>query len=137
MISDEIANKEYRIERLSAGRLKDLEALYTSVYGAAPAPDYFRKKYDTAYTGVEYMGWLSYNRENIAVAYYGVVPTFIQYNNEIVLAAQSVDTMTHPQYRYKGMFAELSKDCFDLCRKSGIGFIFGTWIKAGFLFSDR
>jgi hypothetical protein len=33
--------------------------------------------------------------------------------------------MTHPQYRYKGMFVELSNRAFDLCRQLGIRLIFG------------
>jgi hypothetical protein len=125
MISNEEGNKEYRIERLSALRLKDLEVLYAAVYGAAPAPDYFRKKYDTAYTGVEYVGYIALNSQDIPVAYYGVMPCFIQSGKEEILAAQSGDTMTHPGFRYKGLFVELSKICFDLCRESGIRLIFG------------
>ncbi|HZE85470.1 MAG TPA: GNAT family N-acetyltransferase [Puia sp.] len=125
MLSNEEDNKEYRIERMSAQRLKDLEELYLAVYAARTAKDYFRKKYDTAYTGLEYTGYIALNKQDIAVAYYGVIPTFIKYNSEIILAAQSADTMTHPDYRYKGMFASLSNACFDLCRTSGIRFIFG------------
>jgi hypothetical protein len=99
MLSNE-QNKEYRIERMSAGRLKDLEGLFSAVYGAAPARDYFRKKYDTVYTGLEYIGYIALNSQDIAVAYYGVIPCFIQYGSENVLAAQSGDTMTHPGFRY-------------------------------------
>ena len=125
MLSNEEENKEYRIERMSAGRLKDLEELFTVVYGKAPAKDYFRKKYDTVYTGLEYTGYIALNMQDIAVAYYGVIPCFIQYGSEVVLAAQSGDTMTHPGFRYKGMFVELSKICFELCRGAGIRLIFG------------
>src|SRR5882672_9602253 len=120
-----VENKEYVIERLNNDRLKDMESLYKAVYGIAAPENYFLKKYDTAYTGAEYLGYIAYNKENIAVAYYGVMPCFIQYNNEIILAAQSGDTMTHPGFRYKGMFVELSKITFELCREVGIRFIFG------------
>ncbi len=117
--------KEYYIVRLDHEKLKDLEALHTAVYGQAPPENYFQKKYDTTYTGVEYLGYIAYNLQNIAVAYYGVMPCFIQYDDEIILSAQSGDTMTHPGYRYKGMFVELSRITFELCRQSGIKFIFG------------
>ncbi len=81
--------------------------------GITAAFDYFHKKYDTAYTGVENVGFIAYNTDNLPVAYYGVIPCFMQYGNTIMLAAQSADTMTHPRHRYKGMFVELSNMTFD------------------------
>lgn len=120
-----IENKEYTIERLNKHRLKDMESLYKAVYGIDAPQNYFFKKYDTAYTGVEWLGYIAYNKEKIAVAYYGVMPCFVQYDHEVLLAAQSGDTMTHPGFRYKGMFVELSKITFELCKQAGIKFIFG------------
>jgi len=120
-----VENKEYVVERLSQAKLKDLETLHQAVYGAPPEKNYYSKKYNTAYTGVEWLGYVAYNKDRIAVAYYGVMPCFIEYGKEILLAAQSGDTMTHPAFRYKGMFVELSKITFELCRKAGLHFIFG------------
>src|SRR4029077_1085612 len=119
------AGKEYFIERMSNDNLEDLSLLHKEVYGAPRPEHYFYKKYDTAYTGVEYVGFIAYNRQNHPVAYYGVIPCFIQWKDEIILAAQSADTMTHPGYRNKGLFAELSGMTFDLCKKSGIRVLFG------------
>lgn len=124
IISD-TQGKEYSITRLSKGNLADIGKLYTEVYGSAPGDNYFSKKYDTAYTGVENVGFIAYNKDNIPVAYYGVIPCFMQYGNKIILAAQSADTMTHPGHRYKGMFVELSNMTFDLCRELDILLIFG------------
>src|SRR5882724_2506262 len=101
-------NKEYRIARLDAGKLKDLENLYQAVYGHKPVKDYFLKKYNTAYTGAEYIGYIGYNLQDIPIAFYGVMPCLIEYNHEIILSAQSGDTMTDPRFRYKGLFVELS-----------------------------
>jgi hypothetical protein len=123
--TDNIERKEYSVVRLNKDNLADVAKLHTAVYNSAPAPHYFPEKYATAYTGVEYAGYVAYNYENIAVAYYGVIPCFVRYGIEIVLAAQSADTMTHPQYRYKGMFVELSNLTFQLCRELGIRLIFG------------
>jgi hypothetical protein len=116
---------QYRVERLDQDKLKDLEALYTAVYGKLPPKDHFIKKYNTSYTGLQYIGYIAYNAENIPLAYYGVLPCFIQYNDQIILSAQSGDTMTHPLFRYKGMFVELSRITFELCRVSGIRIVFG------------
>ena len=115
--------KEYSIVRLSKSNLKDLARLHSVVY-APVAADHYVKKYDTAYTGVEYVGFIAYNEE-IPIAFYGVIPCFIQSANEIILAAQSADTMTHPGYRMKGMFMELSNKTFELCRQLGIRLVFG------------
>jgi len=42
-----------------------------------------------------------------------------------VLAAQSADTMTHPQHRYKGIFVELCNLTFQLCWDNSIKLLFG------------
>jgi hypothetical protein len=117
--------KEYTITRLTKDTLKDLAALHSRVYGLPLQEDYFCKKYYTAYTGVAYTGFLAYSKSGLPIAYYGVIPCFIQYGHEIILAAQSADTMTHPDHRYKGMFVELSNICFDLCKQLGIRLVFG------------
>ena len=124
IISD-TESRDYSIIRLSKDNLNDVAKLYSAVYNTAISSDYFPKKYDTAYTGIEYVGFISYDRDNQPAAYYGVIPCFIQYGNEIISAAQSADTMTHPQHRYKGMFIKLSNMTFDLCRELGIRLIFG------------
>lgn len=121
----EIIDKEYKIERLDLSKLKDLEVLKKAVYGHAPPKNFLQKKYDVAYTGKDYIGYIAYNKKNIPIAYYGVIPCFIQYKSQIILAAQSGDTMTHPLFRYKGMFIELAKITFDLCKTEGIQLVFG------------
>jgi hypothetical protein len=118
-------NSEYVITRLNKDNLKDLAILHSEVYSIPVSNDYFFKKYDTAYTGIENVGYIVYNRENRPVAYYGVIPCFVRYKNEVILAAQSADTMTHPKHRYKGMFVELSNKTFDLCRELNIRLVFG------------
>jgi hypothetical protein len=115
--------KEYSIVRLNKANLNDLARLHSAVYTPVAA-DHYVKKYDTAYTGVEYVGFIAYN-EGIPIAYYGVIPCFVQSATEIVLTAQSADTMTHPGYRFKGMFMELSNKTFELCRQLGIRLVFG------------
>src|SRR4030095_6386931 len=118
-------NMEYSIVRLGENNLKDLEILYREVYGHKPVKNYLFKKYNTAYTGAQYVGHIAYNSENIAVAYFGVIPCFILYNDQIILSAQAADAMTLSSHRYKGLFVELAKKTFDLCRAAGIQLIFG------------
>jgi GNAT superfamily N-acetyltransferase len=122
---DDAENPGPLVLRLDAGRIEHLEALYSAVYGHQPPKDYFRKKYTTAYTGSEYAGYIAYNGDGIPIAYYGVIPCYLKYGDSVVLAAQSADTMTHPGFRYKGLFVELSNRCFELCRNEGIRILFG------------
>ena len=115
---------EYRIERLNKERIKDLEKLHEAVYTKPPAKNYYNKKYDTSYTGIEYVGFVAYVLDE-PIAYYGVIPCFIEWKNEKYPAAQSADTMTHPGHRLKGMFMELSNKTFELCRTLNINLVFG------------
>jgi GNAT superfamily N-acetyltransferase len=117
--------KAYTIERLNTANLCDVEKLHTVVYGRTPDPGFFFKKYDTYFTGVEHIGHIAYNAEHTAIGYYGVIPCFLKIGDRVVLAAQSADTMTHPRYRYKGLFVELANLTFQLCRDNGIELLFG------------
>src|SRR5215471_5874042 len=112
--------EDYNIMRLDKVNLNDLACLHKAVYGIAPAKDYFQKKYDTRYTSIENIGFLAYDDAGKPAAFYGVIPCFIQCDDQIVLAAQSADTMTHADHRNKGLFMKLAALTFDLCREVGI-----------------
>lgn len=118
-------HNEYHIEQLNHDRLKDLALLHHAVYQREVPVGFFEKKYATAYTGHEYVGYVAYTNNGEPVGYYGVVPCFLHYHGGKLLAAQSADTMTHPGYRFKGLFVELANMCYELCRQQGIRLIFG------------
>lgn len=124
-MSDIIQMKGYHIERLSKANINALEKLYHEVYGRFNPAGYYAKKYDTAYTGVEYVGYIAFNERHNPIAYYGVIPCFIRYGDQLYLAAQSADTMTHPKYQFKGLFVQLANLTFDLCMEEGISLVFG------------
>src|SRR5437588_761672 len=119
-MSDNLTSKEYIVERLGKKNLGDLDKLHTAVYGKRQSAGYFGKKYDTAYLGVEYIGYIAYDNNRVPIAYYGIVPCFIRYNNQLYLGAQSVDTMTHEKYRFKGLFVQLANLTYDLAMDEGI-----------------
>ena len=118
-------HNEYRVERLGSDRLPDLELLHKEVYGRWPAKNYFPRKYDTAYTGISYIGFIAYGPDGLPAAYYGVLPCFMQLGGKQFLAAQSGDTMTHPGHRHKGLFVALANRTYELCRQKGIQLIYG------------
>ena len=124
-MSDIIQMKGYHIERLTKSNVNALEKLYHEVYGRSHPENYYAKKYDTSYTGVEFIGYIAFNERHNPIAYYGVIPCFIRHGDQLYLAAQSADTMTHPKYQFKGLFVQLANLTFDLCMEEGISIVFG------------
>lgn len=120
-----MVNTHVDIKRLDASRIPHLEILHKAVYGVAPRRNYFSEKYDTTYTGTAYIGFIAYNADKMPVAYYGVLPCMMQYEGVTFLAAQSGDTMTHPEFRNKGLFVELAHLTYALCRENGIRLVYG------------
>ena len=118
-----MSNSTYPMQRLSVTNLGDVAKLHTAVYGKKPSFNFFLK-YDTAFTGTSYIGYLAYDK-GTPIAYYGVIPCFMRIKGKVILAAQSADTMTHPQYRKQGLFAQLAKLTYELCEKEGIRLFFG------------
>ncbi len=115
---------KYRIARLGAGNIDHLRGLYKVVYRKDCGAAYFSMKYDTTYTGTQYIGYIAYDGHT-PVAYYGVVPVMLSVQGKPVLAAQSCDTMTHPAYRRQGLFIELAQQAFALAKQEGIHLVFG------------
>jgi hypothetical protein len=120
-----MSSHEYHIERLCDGNIAAIERLHADVYGKMPPEGFFGKKYDTPFTGIKHVGYIAYTAGHYPAAFYAVIPCFMQVEGKSVLSAQSADTMTHPLHRNRGLFVELATLTFQLCRTSGIGFIFG------------
>jgi GNAT superfamily N-acetyltransferase len=117
--------EKYSIKRLGESNIYDVSILHEAVYGYKLDRDYLRARYDTSYTGVQNIGHIAYDNENTPVAFFSVIPCFIQFKEELILSAQGADAMTHPQHRYHGLFVELMKATNDLCKAVGIRLLFG------------
>jgi hypothetical protein len=116
---------DYRIEKLSAKNIHDLIPLFKTVFHEKVTPKFLLKKYDTRSVGPEFVGFIAYSPQEKAVAYYGVIPCFFQLNGKKVVAAQSADTMTHPDHRKKGLFQNLALKTYALAAELDIKFVFG------------
>lgn len=125
VMSDTIKVNGYCIERLGKHNVGDLDKLHRVLYNRHHSSEYFEKKYDTAYTGVQHVGYIAYNDKRDPIAFFGVIPCFIRHEHELHLAAQSADTMTHPNYSFKGLFLHLATMTMELCREEGIVLVFG------------
>ena len=120
MISD------YTIQPFSFDHFPLMEELFLSAFKTKIGFDSFIKKYDTRNLGHEVIGFLAiHTSTQEPAAFYGVFPLKVLINGEVVLAAQSGDTMTHKKHRKKGLFVHLAKITFEECVKKRIGLIFG------------
>ncbi|HEY3402085.1 MAG TPA: GNAT family N-acetyltransferase [Ohtaekwangia sp.] len=118
--------EEYSIERISREKLADLISIYRAAFGRVITEEELEKKYDTAFLGQSYVGYIAYataTRE--PAAYYGVFPMQVMLEGQYHLIAQSGDTMTHPRHQGKGLFTRLAKETYALCREVGITAVFG------------
>ncbi len=117
--------EEYRFERVSQEKLKDLQLLYKASFEEDVSAEFLKMKYDTSAFGVSFTGYIAYSAAGEPAAYYGVFPCKAIINGKISLAAQSGDTMTHPDHRGKGLFIKLAKATYQLAAQEGIKFVFG------------
>jgi GNAT superfamily N-acetyltransferase len=59
------------------------------------------------------------------VGQYALWPTKLRLGSVVVMGAQSLDTMTHPDYRGQGMFPQLAEACMQYAAGRGIQVLYG------------
>jgi GNAT superfamily N-acetyltransferase len=112
--------------RISEALYEDFQRLFRASFGINLNMKEIRGKFNTDYTGVKHLGFVALDKKTRqAAAYYGVIPLIAQYNGQKILCAQSGDTMTHPEYRGKGLFVALAKETYSLCKAEGVHIVFG------------
>lgn len=117
--------QEYTIERISIANINHLQTLCRSTYSKKVTLEYLTGKYDTKFLEAKWLGYLAFTPSRKPAAFYGVIPCRFKIREEIFLAAQSADTMTHPDHQKKGLFIQLAKKTYELARQEGVQFIFG------------
>jgi GNAT superfamily N-acetyltransferase len=111
--------------KLEHDRLKDLSKLFLDCGKGGNIED-LNRKYATSNFENEFVGYLAYDPlANKAVAFYGVLPVIAVIHGERVHVAQSADTVTHPDYRKRGLFIKLALLTFELCERLEIKVLFG------------
>lgn len=68
--------------------------------------------------------WLAEDNDKI-VGHYAIVPVLMNFGSYTLIGAQSLDTMTHPDYRYQGIFETLAKAVYKEAANKGINIIYG------------
>jgi len=117
---------DVEFKRLSKELLNDLHLLF-QLSGKKTTYKQIVKKYATQSFGVEYLGYLAYDSfKKIPIGFYGVLPVIAIYQGKEIVIAQSADTITHPDYRKRGLFKILAEKTYELCSRSSIELLFGV-----------
>jgi GNAT superfamily N-acetyltransferase len=128
---------------MSKDRLNDFYELFC-LRGKNLSLDYFLKKYDTSWTGKEFIGIIVYDASGKAVGHLGTLPMFIDYKGKRHLCCQISDAIVHPEHHGKGLFALIIECVLEIAREENIEFLFvfpspqayNGFIKTGWVETD-
>lgn len=62
---------------------------------------------------------------NRVIGQYALWPTPLRLGSKVYLGAQSLDTMTHPDYQGQGMFTRLASACYEAAAKRDVVAVYG------------
>jgi GNAT superfamily N-acetyltransferase len=97
--------------------------LYFLCFGVRPPPTYIRWRYLETPTGLT-PTMLAFD-QGICVGCYALWPTGLLLDGRPISGGQAIDSMTHPDYRGRGLFVEVAEHCYDDLRKLGYQVLYG------------
>jgi len=115
----------YTNEKLSDFNLPQLLWLFEQEHGAKFSLDYFKRKFNTDWTGKSNIGFFAKDIENQVGAFYGGFPCQMKVDDKIILVLQSGDTITHVNHRKKGLFIRLAEETYQYAESEGFDYVFG------------
>ena len=68
--------------------------------------------------------WVAQSDDKL-VAQYAIIPVKMKIGDELITGSQSVDTMTHPNYRNQGIFEILANRAYEEAEEKGINIVYG------------
>jgi len=114
--------REYR-----EGDEKGILELTEAVHGAVRDKEQWMRRWHWMYkhnpTGAGRI-WLAEHNDKI-VGQYPLILMNLKVGDDIVQVSQNVDVMTHPDYRYQGMFSMLERRALDELEKAGVHITIG------------
>ena len=119
----ETRDSEYFFERTSKEKLRDFYTLFKT-RGKTMSYEYFEKKYDTKWTGKEFVGVIVYDSNRNAVAHIGSIPTLVKYKDQVKIACQICDIVTHPDHQKKGLFSSALNYYLKVATEEKIDFLY-------------
>ncbi len=104
--------------------LPAIHALYVQVWGKAPGEPFLAwKLFDAPFDPIPPVLAMDGDR---CVGVYAVISTPLILDGAKVMGAQSVDTMTHPDYRRQNMSVTLARFCYGEAARRGFTLVYGV-----------
>jgi predicted N-acetyltransferase YhbS len=100
-----------------------LRQLFTDVFGVERPESHHHWKFDNNPAGPQILA-IAEDRGRI-VGQYALWPMRLTVGRETVSAAQSLDTMTHPDYRGQGMFTRLAREAMEYAKDKDVEVLYG------------
>jgi predicted N-acetyltransferase YhbS len=100
-----------------------LRDLFTVVFGRDRGQEHPAWKFDRNPAGPPVLALAEH--EGRVVGQYALWPVRLRVGKEVLLGAQSLDTMTHPDYRGQGMFPRLAVEAMRFAEQRGVEVLFG------------
>ena len=114
---------QFSIRSVTVNDLDAIRSLYFDVWGYNRPKNFDYWRYITPPDGI-CPATIAIDGIRIAGAYI-LWPARIRIANEIVLGGQSMDTMTHPDYRGMGIFSQLAEACYKTAASRGFKILYG------------
>ena len=115
--------KHWSVREAVPDDLPNLRNLYKQVWGYNRPEAYDRWRYLLPPHGLCPI-MLALDADRLVGAY-TLWPVRLKIGDEVVFGAQSMDTMTHPDYQGQGIFTRLATACFELAVSRGIEVLYG------------
>lgn len=118
-------NMDYYIDESSEFKVAEIATLFATYYDESYNiinPDYLAWQYLDNPSGNAIVSQARSTKDNSLVGVYILNPVEL---NQYGKSTLSLNTFTHADYRGKGMFTVLAKDCYDRAAKSGVKSIIG------------
>lgn len=112
-----------QVQPYSLGDESDLVALFQRVYGRSSTTDHWRWKLQWPDCPVDNV-WLA-RTEDEPIFQYAAIPTRFSLNHRTVTMMVSVDTMTAPEFRRRGLLTRVASRAYAQWRDGGIAFVIG------------
>ena len=115
--------QSWKIREASVDDLEAIRDLYFTVWGFKRPKTFEFWRYATPPLG--FCPIAVAVDSNKLVGAYIVWPVQIRVGRSLIPGAQSIDTMTHPDYLGQGIFTQLAKECYKIAAERGYKLLYG------------
>jgi predicted N-acetyltransferase YhbS len=112
-----------RIRQATPDDLPAIRALFRMCFGFEQPQFHFRSKFFQASVGTSIV--MIAEQDGRLIGHYALWGIPLRLGFELIAGAQSVDTMTHPEYRRRGVLVRLATAAMDIAVRRGIEVVYG------------